>query len=128
VLVESDVPRDDDPVGRHVKTAKSFVVSGIAKENTHSGTRGEFMSGYSGEVRVALTIEHTEMLIRGLRTKESTMRSACGQGLGRQDVQNICGRWQSFDPVGGRKAGLKQQRPHNVVSRMDDTLSLPILG
>jgi hypothetical protein len=128
VLVEIDVSRDDDPVARHVKTVTSFVMSGIAKENAHSETRGEFMSGCSGEVRVALTTEHTELLIRGLRTKESTMRSACGQGLGRQDVQNICGCSQSFDPVGGRKTGLKQQRTHDVVSRTDDTLSPPILG
>jgi hypothetical protein len=34
VLVEGDVPRDDDPVGRQVKTAISFMMSGITKEDT----------------------------------------------------------------------------------------------
>jgi hypothetical protein len=34
VLVKGDVPRDDDPVGRQVKTAISFMMSGITKEDT----------------------------------------------------------------------------------------------
>jgi hypothetical protein len=34
VLVKGDVPRDDDLVGRQVKTAISFMMSRITKEDT----------------------------------------------------------------------------------------------
>jgi hypothetical protein len=86
------------------------------------------MRGRGGEVRVALATEHTEMLIGGLRAEESTMGSADGQRLGRQEVEDVGGCGQSFNPVGGWKAGLKQQGAHNVVSGPDDALGPPILG
>jgi hypothetical protein len=69
MLVKGDVTGSVDPIGRQVKTVTSFVMSEIDKVDTHRGTQGEFMSGCSGEVRVALATKHTEMLIRGLRAE-----------------------------------------------------------
>jgi hypothetical protein len=86
------------------------------------------MSGRGGEVRVALPTEHTEMLIVGLRAEEGTMGTAYGQRLGRQEVEDVGGCSQSFNPVGGWKTSLKQQGAHNVISGPDDELNPPILG
>jgi hypothetical protein len=46
----------------------------------------------------------------------------------RQDVEDVCGGSQSFDPVGGWKVGLEQQRAHIVVDGANDMLGLPVLG
>jgi hypothetical protein len=43
VLVKDDMPRNDDHVGRQVKTAISFMMSRITKEDTQSGSCREFV-------------------------------------------------------------------------------------
>ena len=37
IFIEDDMPGDDDSVGREIKAAVSFVMSGVAKEDTHDG-------------------------------------------------------------------------------------------
>jgi hypothetical protein len=59
------------------------------------------------------------MLIGGFRTEENTVGAACGQRLGWQDVEDVCGGNQSFDPVGGWKAGLdNNERTVLLMERM----------
>jgi len=42
-FIKDDMPGDDDSVGREVKAAISFVMSGIAKEDTQGGAGGKFV-------------------------------------------------------------------------------------
>ena len=42
-FIKDDMPGDDDSVGREVKAAISFVMSGIAKEDTQGGVGGKFV-------------------------------------------------------------------------------------
>lgn len=42
-FIKCDMSRDDDLSGREIKTTESPMVSGVAKKNTRSGTRLEFM-------------------------------------------------------------------------------------
>jgi hypothetical protein len=58
------VSRDDDVVGE-IKTSIAFVVSGVSEENTSGGPRCQFVSGFGGEIRIASTTEHTQVLIGG---------------------------------------------------------------
>ena len=42
------MPENDDYVGREIKTAVSFVMSGIAKKDAHGGAGSEFVGGGGG--------------------------------------------------------------------------------
>ena len=60
-LIKDDVSGDDYLVGRHVKTAVSFVVSRVAKENTQGRSRSEFVGGCGRQVRIAFVAEDPEV-------------------------------------------------------------------
>jgi hypothetical protein len=79
------VSGDDYLVGRH-KTAVSFVVSRVTKENTQGRSRSEFVGGCGGKVRVAFAAKNPEVIVSRKCTKEGKMRRAEIQSLGRQNV------------------------------------------
>jgi hypothetical protein len=60
------VPGNDDVIGGEIKTLITFVVSGVSKENTSGGPRCQFMSGFDGEIRIACTTKHAQVLIGGV--------------------------------------------------------------
>jgi hypothetical protein len=57
--------RDDDIIGGEIKTPLTFMVSGVSEENTSGGPGCQFVSGFSREIRIAGTTEHTQVLIGG---------------------------------------------------------------
>jgi hypothetical protein len=56
---------DDNGVGGEIKTPITFVVSRVSKENTSGGPGYQFVSGFGGEIRIAGTTEHVQVLIGG---------------------------------------------------------------
>jgi hypothetical protein len=60
-LIKDDVSGDDYLVGRHVKTAVSFVVSRVAKKSTQGRSRSEFVGGCGGQVRVTFAAKNPEV-------------------------------------------------------------------
>jgi hypothetical protein len=85
-LIKDDVSGDDYLVGRHVKTAVSFVVSRVAKKSTQGRSRSEFVGGCGGQVRVTFAAKNSEVIVSRRCTKEGKMRRAKIQSLGRQNV------------------------------------------
>jgi hypothetical protein len=59
------VSGDDDIVGGEIKTLVTFVVSGVSEENTSGGVGCQFMGGFDGEIRIAGTTKHAQVLIGG---------------------------------------------------------------
>jgi hypothetical protein len=62
------VSGDDEIVGGEIKTPVTFVVSRVSeenKENTSGGPGCQFVSGFSGEIRIAGTTEYAQVLIGG---------------------------------------------------------------
>jgi hypothetical protein len=59
------VSGDDNIVGGDIKTLITFAVSGVSKENTSGGPGCQFVSGFGGEIRIAGTTEHVQVLIGG---------------------------------------------------------------
>jgi hypothetical protein len=60
------VSRDDNIVGGEIKTPITFVISGVFEENTSDGSRCQFVDDFSGEIRIADTTEHAQVLIGGV--------------------------------------------------------------
>jgi transketolase N-terminal domain/subunit len=80
------VLRDDDVVGGEIKTTVTFVVSGVSEENTSGGPRCQFVSGYCGEIRIAGTTEHTQVLIGGGDSMEGEVWAGHADCLGEEVV------------------------------------------
>jgi hypothetical protein len=59
------VSGDNNVVGGEIKTLITFVASRVSKENTSSEPRCQFVSGFGGEIRIASTTEHVQVLIGG---------------------------------------------------------------
>jgi hypothetical protein len=80
------VSGDDYLVGRHVKTAVSFMVSRVTKKSTQGRSRSEFVGGCGGQVRVTFAAQDPEVIVSRRCTKEGKMWRAEVQILGRQNV------------------------------------------
>ena len=63
-FIEDDMPRDDDSICGEIKAAVSFVMSGVAKEDTESGAGGEFVDNSGREVRVTFAAKDPKMIVR----------------------------------------------------------------
>jgi hypothetical protein len=63
IFVEDDVTRDDDAVGGEVQAPIPLVVRGVAEEEAASGARRKLVRGGSGNVRVAGTTEHAQVVV-----------------------------------------------------------------
>lgn len=70
-LVEDHMLRDDDSVGGEIKTAVTFMMSRIAKEDAQSGTRSKFVGCSSGKIRITSATENTKVIIGRLGAKQS---------------------------------------------------------
>jgi hypothetical protein len=54
---------DNNIVGGEIETPVTFVISGVSKEDTTSGPGVQFVSSLCGEVGIANTAEHAQVLI-----------------------------------------------------------------
>jgi hypothetical protein len=100
---------DDDVVGGEIKTPVTFVVSGVSEENTSGGPGCQLVSGFGGEIRIAGTIEHAQVLIGGGDSMEGEVWADRADRLGGEAVQHICGGVEPFYPVASQNRSLKKQ-------------------
>jgi hypothetical protein len=77
---------DDDVVGGEIKTPITFVVSGVSEENTFGGLGCQFVSVFGGEIRIAGTIEHAQMLIGRGNSMEGEVWTGRADYLGGEAV------------------------------------------
>jgi dihydrofolate reductase len=108
------VLRDEDVVGGEIKTPVTFVVSGVSEENTSSGPRCQFVDGFDGEIRIAGTTEHTQILIGGGNSMEGEVWAGRADRLGGEVVHQIFGGVEPFYPVASRSRSLKS-RERNIL-------------
>ena len=55
------------------------------------------------------------------------MRSRKPKRFGRQKIKEVCGGAESFNPVGGRKTGLKKERANDIIDSANNAFSFPVL-
>jgi transketolase N-terminal domain/subunit len=93
---------DEDVVGGEIKTPLIFVVYGVSEENTSGGLGCQFVSGSGGEIRIASTIKHVQVLIGGGDSMEGEVWACCADRLDVEVFQQICGGVEPFYPVASR--------------------------
>ena len=86
------------------------------------------MADYSRQVGVTFATEDVKMIIGGHSPKKGMVRGGGSNRLGGQNVDEVGGCLQGFDPEGGWKGCLKQKAANNIVDGTDDALSLTVLG
>jgi hypothetical protein len=84
------------------------VVSGVSEEDTSGGSRCQFVGSFGGEIRIAGTIEHAQVLIGGGDSMEGKVWADCFDRLGGEAVQQICGDVEPFYPVASQNRRLKK--------------------
>jgi hypothetical protein len=121
------VSGDDNVVGGEIKTPITFVVSGVSEENTSSGPGCQFVSGFGGEIRIAGTIEHAQVLIGEGDSMEGEVWTGCADRLGGEAVQQICGSVEPFYPVASRNRSLKKQGTRHIIDGVNDAFNFTVL-
>jgi hypothetical protein len=96
------VSRDGDVVGGEIKTLVTFVVSGVSEQNRSGGPRCQFVGGCGGEIRIAGTTEHAQVLIGRGDSMEGEVWAGHADRLAGEAVQQICGGVESFYLVASR--------------------------
>jgi hypothetical protein len=120
------VSGDDDVVGGEIKTPITFVVSGVSKENTSGGPRCQFVSGFGGEIRIAGTTEHAQVLIGGGNSMEGEVWTDRTDCLGGEVIQQICGDVEPCYPV-SRNRSLKEQGTQHIIDGVKDAFGFTVL-
>jgi hypothetical protein len=67
------------------------VISEISEENASDGSGCQFVSGFGGEIRIAGTTKHMQVLIGGRDSMEGEVWTGFTDRLGGEAVQQICG-------------------------------------
>jgi hypothetical protein len=99
---------DDDVVGGEIKTPVTFVVSGVSDKNTSGEPGCQFVSRFGGEIRIAGTTEHAQVLIGGDDSMEGEVWAGRVDRLGGEAVQQICGGVEPFYLVASQSRSLKR--------------------
>ena len=85
------------------------------------------MGSCGRQVRVTFATKITKVIIGGRGAEEGVRRPRL-EHFGWQNVKQVSGCLQSFDPVRWKKRSLEQKGAHNVITGMDDALGLTVLG
>jgi hypothetical protein len=85
------------------------------------------MSSFDGEVGIAGTTEHSQVLIGGGDTMESDVWAGCIDRLAGKMVQQICGSVEPFYPVASQERSLKEQGANHVINGAESTLGFTVL-
>jgi hypothetical protein len=125
-LIKNNVLRDND-VGGEIKRPVTFVVSRVSEENTSGGPRYHFVGGFGGEIRIAGTIEHVQVLIGGHNSMEGYVWAGRADCLVGEAVQQICGGVEPFFLVASRNRCLKKQGAQHIIDGAEDALGFTIL-
>ena len=99
-LVESDMTRDDDPVGDGVKAAVSFMVGRVAEKDAQGGVRCELVASYGRQVWIAGAPKDAEVIVGRQRANEGEVRCDKLEHLYGKDVEKVCSSGKSLGPVG----------------------------
>jgi hypothetical protein len=68
---------DDNVVGGEIETQVAFVIGGVSEENTYGGPRCQFVSIFGGDIGIAGTTKHTQVLIGGGDTLKGEVWRGC---------------------------------------------------
>jgi hypothetical protein len=85
------------------------------------------VSGFGGEIRIAGTTEHTQVLIGGADSMEGEVWTVRTDRLGGEAVQQICGGVEPFYPVASRNRSLKKQGTQHIIDGAKDALGFTVL-
>jgi hypothetical protein len=121
------VLRDDDVVGDEIKTPVTFVVNGISEKNIFGGPRCQFVSGFDGEIRIAGTTEHVQVLIGGGDSMVGEVWTGHADRLDGEAVQQICGSVEPFYPIASRNRSLKKQGTQHIIDGANDAPDFTVL-
>jgi hypothetical protein len=121
------VSRDDQTICGEIKTAITFVIIGVGKEDTPGRAMSELMRCGCSSVRVTRAAENWEMLIGGHGPEKGNVQTHNINSLCRKVVQEVCSCVQSFSPITSRKGSLDKQSADDIVNGMNDTFGFTIL-
>jgi hypothetical protein len=85
------------------------------------------VSGFGGEIGIAGTTKHAQVLIRGGDTVEGDVWTSRADHLGREVVQHICDSVDPFYPVASQNRSLKEQVAHHIINGVENTLVFTVL-
>jgi hypothetical protein len=119
---------DDDVIGGEIETPIAFVIGRVSKEDTSGGPGCQFMRCLGGEVGIAGTTKHSQVLIGGGDTLESDIGAGCADRFARKTVQQICGSVEPFYLVASRERSLKEQGANMLLMVRRVRSALPFCG
>jgi hypothetical protein len=114
-------------INSEIKTAITFVVSGVSEENTSGGSMCQFMGGFGREIRIDGTTEHVQVLIGGGDSMEGEVWVGRADRLGGEVVQQICGGVARFYPVASQNRSLKKQGAQHIINGAEDALDFTVM-
>lgn len=97
-LIKHNMARDNDTVGREIKTVVSLTVRRVSKEDTPSGTRCKFVGSNRKKVEIAGATKNTEVFVGQGSTKQGKMGVGGADGLCGEKIQQVCHIFGGFQP------------------------------
>jgi hypothetical protein len=85
------------------------------------------MGSCGGCIGIALAPKNTKIAIRGRGIVECGVGSLMIQSVGRPPIKKISSGVECFNPIGRRKASLKQQRLRDIVKSLKDAFDFTVL-
>jgi hypothetical protein len=119
--------KDDDVIGGEIETSIAFVINRVSEEDTSGGPGCQFMRCLGGEVGIAGTTGHLQVLIGGGDTVESDIGAGFADHLAGKTVQQIRGSVELIYLVANWKISLKEQGANHVIYGAKSTLDFTIL-
>jgi hypothetical protein len=85
------------------------------------------VSSFSGEIGIAGTVEHTQVLIGGVDSMEGEVWTGRADRPDGEVIQQIYDSVEPFYPVANQNRSLKRQRMHHIIDDADDALDFTIM-
>jgi hypothetical protein len=103
------------------------MVSGVSEENTSVGPRCQFVGGFGGEIRIADTTEHAQVLIGWGDSMEDEVWAGRADRLGGEAAQQICDGVEPFYLVASWNRSMKKQGAQHIINGAEDALDFTVL-
>jgi hypothetical protein len=71
-LIKNNMLGDDDVIGGEIETPIAFVIGRVSEEDTSGGPGCQFIRCLGGEVGIAGTTKHSQVLIGGVTPWRAT--------------------------------------------------------
>jgi hypothetical protein len=128
IFVEDDLTRDDDAVGGEVQAPIPLVVREVAEEEAASGARRKLVRGGSGNVRVAGTAEHAQVVVGRGYAVQGVVRCTVAHRLRGKTVEEMHGGMKGLCLVGGTERCLKEKAADHVGGGANHALGPVVLS